>query len=196
MDSKLKDGNLDFIIYSNPKGVSEEREDEVVDILKKYGSVKHTMISGMNKFTLNNDVNTLNKAFKELSDKKLIAKLSNGAGFVVKADIRDSCNDSVYKIKTFNNKWYYEETREDGHSNLVGPFKTSAEARAALQKHRPNVKVRHLESGTYYDDMELSAKTSEELDKLMKQYQKKHPTWKFGEIKKDKGLYRCSVVKN
>lgn len=46
------------------------------------------------------------------------------------------------------------------------------------------------------DDMELSAKTSEELDKLMKQYQKKHPTWKFGEIKKDKGLYRCSVIKD
>lgn len=46
------------------------------------------------------------------------------------------------------------------------------------------------------DDMELSAKTSEELDNLMKQYQKKHHDWKFGEIKKDKGLYRCSVVKD
>lgn len=187
-DSKVKDGNLDFIIYSNPKGVSEEREDEVVAILKKYGSVKHTMISGMDKFTLNNDVNTLNKAFKELADKKLIAKLSNGAGFVVKADIRDSL-DKTYKpgqkVKISNGFNLERETVT---------VKKDTGAYILTEDGRKINKSAIVDSCK--DDMELSAKTSEELDNLMKQYQKKHPTWKFGEIKKDKGLYRCSVIKN
>ena len=46
------------------------------------------------------------------------------------------------------------------------------------------------------DAVELSAKSIDYLEEQIKRYRKLYPNWKFGEIRKERGLYRVDVIKD